>query len=117
MKTLGWLVALVGNFLISLAFIQPLLDAEAPLKVRAISAAIALVSFTATTLLILAKASRIPTHGLKIMRYLCFSIPVLWLLGSLDYGIISGQEFLSSFFVALISWGTWHAFILASRPA
>jgi hypothetical protein len=48
------------------------------------------------------------------MRYLCLFLPLLWLLGSLDHGILSGQEILSVVVVAALAWGTWRTFKLFS---
>ena len=117
MRTLGWLVALIANLAIAVCFAALVMDAESPLKVRAICAVIAVVFFAATFLLALAKASRLPSQGLKIMRYLCVAIPVLWLAGSLDSGTISGQELLSTLLIGLLSWGTWYAFKLTAAKA
>jgi hypothetical protein len=117
MRTVGWLVALLLNCAVVAAFAPSVFEVEAPAKARAIGAGVTLVFLSIAVLLALARLARLPSWGPQVMLCLCISLPVLWLLGSLDHGILSGQEFLSVLFISLFAWGTWRAFKLFSPRA
>lgn len=112
MRTVGWLVALLLNCAVVVAFAPSVFEVDAPAKARAISAGATLVFLSIAVLLALARLARLPSWGSQAMLYLCISVPVLWLLGSLDHGILSGQEVLSVLLISLFAWGTWRAFSL-----
>lgn len=117
MRTLGWLVALLLNGVVVAAFASSAFEPGAPAKARAIGAAVAFLFLAIAALLLLARLSRLPAWGSRAMGGLCCSLPVLWLLGSLDHGILSGHEVLSVLFVSLFAWGTWRAFKLFAPRA
>ena len=112
MRTTGWLIALVLNCAAIALFAPGLFEVGAPAQGRVIGGGIAALFLAVTVLLVLARFSHLPSWGPQVMRYLCASIPVLWAIGSLDHGILSGLELLSVVFISLFAWGTWRAFKL-----
>jgi hypothetical protein len=112
MRTIGWLVAVLLNCTLVLAFAPAIFEGDAPAEARAVGAVVVLLGLAIVGLLLLARLARLPSWGSQAMRYLCISFPVLWLLGSLDHGILSGQELVSIAFICVFAWGTWRAFKL-----
>jgi Ca2+/Na+ antiporter len=111
MRTLGWIIALLVNLGVIAAFAPSMFYGDiVGFVVSALFAAIC-------TLLVVARVQHLPSWGHTAMKLLCWAAPVLWLAGSLDYGMISGQEFYSLIFAVLLGWGSWRAFLLyAPRP-
>jgi hypothetical protein len=69
------------------------------------------------TLLVRPRVIPKPAQFAKVARSLCFSLPAIALLGSLDLGIISGLEWFAIFIAALIGALNWVAFNAnAMRP-
>lgn len=117
MKTLGWLIVLLLNLGVATAFAPLVFEGDAPVQSRAVGTVVALLFFSISGLLITARFDRSPSWARSAMKLLCWAVPVLWLLGSLDYGMVSGHEFLSLFFAAAIAWASWRAFLLfPSQP-
>jgi hypothetical protein len=114
MRTLGWLTALLLNGAPVFAFVPTIFEDGAPAQARALGAIVVVLGLAIVGLLLSARLARLPSWGALAMRYLCTSLPVLWLLGSLDHGILSGQELLSIVLVWVFAWGTWRAFKLFS---
>jgi hypothetical protein len=112
MRTAGWLIALVLNCAVIAIFVPALFEVGAPAQGRIVSGGIVALFLAVVFLLVAARFSRLPSWGTQVMRYLCASIPVVWAIGSLDYGMLSGLEWLSVVFIALFAWGTWRAFKL-----
>lgn len=112
MRTVGWLVALLLNCALVSAFAPSLFQSSAPIEARAVCAVMVLFGLAIASLLVLARLARLPSWGGQAMRYLCVLLPVLWLVGSFDRGILSGQELLSVALVSIFAWGTWRAFKL-----
>ena len=111
MHTLSWLIVLLVNFGVIAAFAPSMADGD--LVGTSVSALFAAIS----ALLVAARFRHLPTWGHTAMKLLCWAIPVLALAGSLDYGIVSGQEILSLIVAALIGWGSWRAFLLFAPKA
>lgn len=111
MRTLGWLIALLVNCGVVFAFSPSMFEGE-------IIGFVVSALFTAIcALLILARVQHLPSWGHAAMKLLCLAVPVLWLAGSLDYGMISGLEFYSLIFAVLLGWGSWRALLLcAPKP-
>lgn len=112
MKTLVWLLALILNLVVATAFVPSVFEGGIPAQSRAIGAVIGLLFLAVCGFLIAARIHRLPVWGRSGMKLLCSAIPLSWLLGSLDHGMISGLEFLSLIFVAFLGWGSWRAFLL-----
>lgn len=106
MRTLGWLIALLVNFGVIGAFAPTAFVGDV------VSLFVSSLFAATGTLLIAARVGRLPFWSHIAMKLLCLAIPVSALLGSLDYGIISRQEFLSIIAAMLLGWGTWRAFLL-----
>jgi hypothetical protein len=111
MRTLGWLIALLVNFGVIAAFAPSMFEGE-------FIGFVASALFVAVcVLLVVARVQRLPSWGHIAMKLLCWAVPVFALAGSLDYGRVSGLEFFSLIFAALLGWGSWRAFLLyAPRP-
>ena len=111
MRTLGWLIALLANFGVFVSFAPTMFDGDiVGFVVSALFVAICI-------LLVVARVQRLPSWGHTAMMVLCWAVPVLWLAASLDYGRVSGLEFYSLIFAALLGWGSWRAFLFyAPRP-
>lgn len=111
-RTFGWLIVLVLNVALGLLPAALIVESDLPFAGRLTAGFAVVVVWAAVLLLISARVGRLPSWGISVMRWLCLSYAVLWLLGSLDNGILSGQELWSVFLVALLAWGTWKAFML-----
>lgn len=117
MKSLIWLFALIINLVGAMAFVPSVFEADIPAHSRAIGAVIGLLLFMICGFLVAERIHRLPVWGHSGMKLLCSTIPVSWLLGSLDHGMISGLEFISLILAAFLGWGSWRAFLLfAPRP-
>jgi hypothetical protein len=117
MKTLVWSLVLLINFAVAWAFVPSVFEGDIPAQSRAIGIAIGLLFIAICGLLIAARIYRLPSWGRLGMKLLCSAVPLSWLLGSLDHGMISGLEFLSLIFAAFLGWASWRAFLLfAPRP-
>ena len=115
MRTIAWIVALLLNGTAA-ALISPCLTGTGiPTTVRIFGALGMGMFLSVIALLVLARVGRLPQWGSKAMATFCAGIPTLWLLGSLDYGSLSGLELLSVIIIALCAWGTWQAFKLFPR--
>lgn len=112
MKTLIWLLALIINLMGAMAFVPSVFEGDVPALSRAIGAVIGLLFFTICGFLLAGRIHRLPVWGHSGMKLLCLAIPIFWLLGSLDHGMISGLEFLSLIIAAFLGWGSWRAFLL-----
>lgn len=118
MKTLVWSFVLLINLGVVLAFAPSVLEGDAPTESRAVGVVVALLFLAICSLLIAARLNRLPSWGHSGMKLLCAAIPFLWLLGSLDHGMVSGLEFFSLVFAALLGWGSWRAFVFfPPRPS
>ncbi len=114
MRTAFWLVGLLLHVGLMSALVFAAFDQEMSIKELAVCLSLALLFLAFALLLVLQKLHRLPLWGSRAMKYLCFGLPVLWLLGSLDHGIVSGLEIGSIVAVSLLAWGTWRAFNLFS---
>jgi len=107
MRTLSWVIALLVSFSVIAAFLPSAFNGDiVGFSVSSLFTAIG-------ALLVAARIKRLPSWGHATMKFLCWSVPVLALAGSLDYGIVSGQELFSLMLAVLFGWGIWHAFLLA----
>jgi len=108
MRTLGWLIALLVNFGVIAAFAPRMFYGDVVgFVVSTLFAAIC-------ALLVVARVQHLPSWAHTAMKLLCWAVPVLWLAGSLDKGMISGQEMYSIIFAVFLGWGSWRAFLLYS---
>ncbi|MBI5790581.1 MAG: hypothetical protein HZA63_03805 [Rhodocyclales bacterium] len=112
MKTLVWSLVLLINLAVAIAFTPSVFEGDIPAQSRAIGIVIGLLFLAICGFLIAARICRLPPWGRLGMKLLCSAIPLSWLLGSLDHGMISGLEFLSLIFAASLGWGSWRAFLL-----
>ena len=117
MRTLGWLVAILINGTLAIGFVPGVTAPDASITTRLLTVLVVAGLATSVLFLLMARLRRVPLWLPRAMRYLCFSFPFLWLVGSLDHGIVSGLELLSVVAIALIAWGTWHVFSLFQRQA
>lgn len=58
-----------------------------------------------------------PASRVAVARALCISVPALFLLGSLDHGIVSSQEWAAIFLAAIVGALNWGAFSARSSRA
>jgi hypothetical protein len=112
-RTIAWLAAVLLNGAAA-ALISAYLTTGTgiPTTVRIFGALGMVMFLSMVALLVLARVGRLPQWGSKAMAAFCSGIPTLWLLGSLDYGRLSGLELMSVIIIALCAWGTWWAFKL-----
>jgi hypothetical protein len=113
MRNAIWLIAVMLNSLIAVAFTLSLAHPSTqstPISWLICGPVIVLSSATAVLFLVLARFKQHQHWHSAAMRCVCASLPVLWLFGSLDYGMVTVQEIIVSCIVALISLGTWRAF-------
>ncbi|MBA3772012.1 MAG: hypothetical protein H0X13_05865 [Ramlibacter sp.] len=117
MKNLGLLLAVLlnGPFLILACIAAADRELEAAPRITAGLVTLALAA--ALVLLLLVRVRRLPANGSRLMAYLCLAVPLLWLAGSMDRGIISGQEWAFLIVVCLVTVGTWYVFRLLRKPA
>ena len=117
MKNLVLLFALLLNgpclVMAGFAAAEGELDAAPRLTAGLVTVALA----ASLVLLLLARVRRLPEHGSRLMAGLCLVVPILWLVGSMDRGIISGQEWAFQFVVSAIAAGTWFVFKSLDKPA
>gem|GEM_PF-2081266 len=116
-KTLALLCAVLLNAAFLAVAVMAAVTGEGSTIGRAVAAVIALALGGALTLLLMARLGKLPAPGFEVMRYLCLSVPVLWFAGSLDRGVISGQEWAFLLVVGAVTWGTWHVFNLFHLPS
>jgi len=62
------------------------------------------------TLLVRPSVIAKPAQRTTVARVLCISLPALFLLGSLDHGIVSGHEWAAIFLAAIVGALNWWAF-------
>src|SRR5262245_13656034 len=117
MRTLGWIVAILVNGALAVAFLPGVTAPDVPIMTRLLTVLVVTGLATAVLFLLMARLRHVPSWLPRAMRYLCLSFPILWLVGSLDHGIVSGLELLSVVAIALLAWGTWHVFRLFQRQA
>jgi hypothetical protein len=111
MRTIIWLIALFANFGVIVAFAPSTLGGDI------VGLCVFGLLFAIGALLVAARLGHLPPWGHKVMLLLCFAVPLLAFVGSLDYGIISGQEFISLIVAVLLGLGSWRAFLLfAPKP-
>jgi len=117
MKTLALILVLLTN--VSFLVLASVAAAEGELEAapRLTAGLVALALSAALGLLLLARLRRLPAKGSRVMGGLCLAVPVLWLVGSMDRGIVSGQEWAFLFVVCVVTGGTWHVFKLLRAPA
>ena len=117
MKTLIWLLALFINLVVAMAFVPSVFEGDIPAQSRVVGAVIGLLFLAICGFLVAGRIHRLPVWGRSGMKLLCSAIPISWLLGSLDHGMVSGLEFLSLVFAVFLGLGSWRAFLLfAPRP-
>lgn len=112
MKTIFWAVVLLMNFAAIAAFGTALLDSRVPATAQIISVAFVAVFLTKSSLLVAARLNRTPSWAKTVMKVLCCGVPLLWLAGSFDHGMVSGLEVISVLFVALFGLASWRAFLM-----
>lgn len=117
MRTLLWAIALLANIAVAIGAGMLVVAADAPPMARLVALVLAVLAAGAALLLVLARFAHLPPWGALAMRIVCVAFPLLWLLGSLDHGILSGQELLSLVAVAALYWGTWRIFWSSSAAA
>jgi hypothetical protein len=117
MKNLVLLFALLlnGPFLVMAGFAAAEGELDAVPRITAGLVTLALAA--SLVLLLLARVRRLPEHGSRLMASLCLAVPLLWLIGSMDKGIISGQESAFLIVVCVIAAGTWFVFKSLHKPA
>ena len=117
MKNLVLLFALLlnGSVLVMAGFAaaEPELDAAPRITAGLVTFALA----ASLVLLLLARVRRLPEHGSRLMASLCLAVPLLWLVGSMDRGIISGQEWAFLVVVCATAAETWFVFMSLDKPA
>lgn len=106
MRTVFWLIALLVNCSVIVAFMPGVFDGDV------VSTAVSAVLFAIGFLLIAARMGRTSSWGDAAMTAICTGIPIALLVGSLDLGRISGLEFYSLVVALLFAWGMWKAFRL-----
>jgi hypothetical protein len=117
MRAFLWTIVLVANVAVTAIAGVLALASEAPPIARLVAVVLGVLAGGASVLLVLARSARLPVWAPSAMRVLCIAFPLLWLLGSLDHGILSGQELLSLVLVSALYWGTWRVFRQSSAAA
>lgn len=120
MKTFVWLVTLLLNVCVLVTFGASMFEGDVSIETRMLSIVVVVVFLAICWLLVSVRLHHPSAWGISGMTLLCWAVPALWLAGSLDHGMISGLEFGSLFFAALLGWGSWRIFkLLVSkhRPA
>jgi hypothetical protein len=115
MRTLGWLCALLLNAALACVAILYVFEPEPSVSERAFAGAAATVLAFIVILLLLARFGSLPRWAPNAMRLVCAGVPLVFILGSLDLGIISGLEIISIVFASAFAWGTWYAFSRYSK--
>src|SRR5882672_1894965 len=95
MRSVAWAIAVLLNVALAAAFAPAPFEAATPPSVRTFSVITVALLVAIVVLLALVRFKRLPKWGSRAMRLLCVVLPAIWLLGSLDSGIVSGQELLS----------------------
>lgn len=106
MRTLSWLIALLTNLGVIVAFTPSAFEGDI-VGIGASALFLAIGAF-----LVAARLGHPPAWSHKAMLLLCLAVPVLAFVGSLDLGIISGQEVISLIVAVLLGFGSWRAFLL-----
>lgn len=112
MRTIVWFLALVINAAVAALFAPVVLNVHVLLVSRLAIAGVVSVLLAICALLVAVRLRRAPQWGSQTMRWLCAAGPMLWLLGSLDTGRVSGLELWSVLLMTLLAWGSWNAFKL-----
>lgn len=112
MKSILWLLALLINLGVAMAFVPAAFESGIPAHSRALGAVIGSLFLALCCFLVAGRMDRLPVWGRSGIKVLCAAIPSSWAIGSLDHGTISGLEFLSLFFAVFLGWGSWRAFLL-----
>lgn len=117
MRNLAWIGALLINIAGGSIFALGVFASGAPLRARVFGAVFAVAFLAIAALLLVVRRTRIQAWRTRLMQVLCIGVPVVWLLGALDLGTVSGQELASFLVVAVACWCTWQAFKLnAAQP-
>lgn len=114
MRALFRLLALLLNGALGVTFVLVTLDGDETIMRRTVCGLIAMLFVSVAAFLAWVLLARLPVWGPRAMRYLCTSLPVAWLLGSFDHGILSGLEMMSVLLISLLAWGSWLAFFKKS---
>jgi hypothetical protein len=117
MKTFVWSLVLLGNLAVALAFASLVFKGDITSESSIMGIIFGLLFFAICGMLIAARINCVPPWGRLGMKLLCSAVPLSWLLGSLDSGMISGLELISLIFPAFFGWASWRAFLLfAPKP-
>ena len=106
MKTLTVCVTVAVNAAFLFLAAVAAVTADVPLVGRVIGGAVAVSLLAGVTLLLAGRFGKLPVRGYLVMRCVCLAVPLLWLFGSMDHGIISGQEWAFILFACVLMWGT-----------
>jgi hypothetical protein len=117
MKTLALILVLLTNVPFLLMSGRAAAETEFEIASRIVAGIVALALAATIGLLLLAWLRSLPTNGSRVMGILCLGVPALWLVGSLDRGIVSGQEWAFLIVVCVVTGGTWHVFKLLRASA
>ena len=109
MHTSVLVVLILLNGVLGAAFTGVALDAETPLKLKLIYGSLAAAMWLATAALAACRLVKLSPRAVLAFRAWCIALPALFLLGSLDTGMISGQEFMAAIMIAGFSWLNWRA--------
>lgn len=124
MRTLYWASVLMLDLAV-IAILAPSIWASdvAPWN-RVVAALVAVLFAALCAMLLFARLRTASSRAAFTMRVLCSAVPVLWLAGSFDHGMVSGLELVSVVLAALYAWANWKAFAMhvpqpgaAAQPA
>lgn len=105
MRTLGWLCAVLLNAALACGAILFAVEPEQAVTARAFASAAVIAFLAVVVFLLLARLRHLPHWAPNAMRLICASVPVVFFLGSLDLGIVSGLEIYSILLASLFAWG------------
>ena len=110
MKTAAVLSIALVNAALFLLGVAAALAPDVPVAGRVTSVAVSLGLLAIIGCLALKRIGRLPVWGCPTMRAACIMVPALWLIGSLDRGMISGLEWMSILAAGSLMWVTWTVF-------
>ena len=112
-KTAAWIALAIDIALLGIA-IATLFTAE-DLGVGLVLFSAVGAVFAVLTIAVVNQLRSRPNGSLvKAARFLCCLLPIAWLVGSLDHGIVSGLEIMSVIVVGAIGALNWAALPMAS---
>jgi hypothetical protein len=116
MRVAACLLLAALNALLAAAFTGIAFASETSITLKFGFGAASLAAWVATGVLATRPFIELPSVAPAIFRSWCIALPITYFVGSLDHGLLSGQEVLLGICVAGFSWLSWWVFISAKLP-